>query len=139
MFTSVGMRSTNIYKSVATETLVSGASPHQLVGLLFEALQQSLATAKGAMLAGDISLKGRAIGRSVRILEEGLKAGLDAGRGGELAQNLRVLYDYCNYKLTEANLRNNVAAVDEVIRLIEPVADSWRQIKTESAVQSFLS
>ncbi len=137
MFTPVSMRSANTYKTVGLETSVSGASPHQLVSLLFDALQQSLATAKGAILSGDFSSKGRSIGRAVRILEEGLKAGLDAERGGDLAANLRSLYDYCIFKTTEANLRNDVAMIDEVIRLIHPISDGWNQIRGEVGVRSY--
>ncbi len=139
MFTPVSMRSANTYRSVGLETAVTGASPHQLVGLLFDALQQSLAVAKGAILSGDISAKSRAIGRVVRILEEGLKAGLDVNKGGELAANLRGLYDYCIFKTTEANMLNDAVLIDEVIRLIAPVADGWSQIRGEVVVQSYQS
>ena len=139
MFTPVSMRSANSYRTVGLETSVSGATPHQLVGLLFDALQQSLASAKGAILSGDIPAKGRSISRAVRILEEGLKAGLDTERGGELAANLCRLYDFCIIRMTEANLRNDVAIVDEVIQIIHPVADGWMQIKNDVAVQSYQS
>ena len=139
MFTPVSMRSANTYRSVGLETAVTGASPHQLVGLLFDALQQSLAVAKGAILSGDISAKSRAIGRVVRILEEGLKAGLDVNKGGDLAANLRGLYDYCIFKTTEANMLNDAVLIDEVIRLIAPVADGWSQIRGEVVVQSYQS
>jgi flagellar secretion chaperone FliS len=70
-----------------------------------------------------------AIGKAVRLLEEGLKAGLNMEQGGELAQNLRGMYSYCIVRLTHANLRNDAAALAEVSSLIEPVADSWQQIK----------
>lgn len=139
MFTPVSMRSANAYKTVGLETSVTGANPHQLVSLLFDALQQSLVSAKIAIQNGDISAKGRSISRAVRILEEGLKASLDADRGGDLAVNLRSLYDYCILKTTEANLRNDAAMVDEVIRLIHPVSDSWDQIRGQVAVQSYQS
>lgn len=139
MFTPVSMRSANAYRNVGLETSVAGANPHQLVSLLFDALQQSLLSAKGAILSGDIPAKGRAISRAVRILEEGLKAGLDADRGGNLAANLRSLYDFCIFSLSEANMRNDVAKVDEVIRVIHPVSDGWSQIKSEVAVQSYQS
>lgn len=137
MFTPVSTRSSNAYKTIGLETSVSGANPHQLVSLLFDALQQALVSAKGAMLNRDIPAKGRAIGRAVRILEEGLKAGLDAKRGGELAANLRNVYDFCIFRLTEANLRNDAAMIDEVIRVIEPVSDGWSQIRNEITVQPF--
>ena len=139
MFTSVSMRSASSYKTVGLETSVMGANPHQLVGLLFDGLQQSLASAKAAMLSGDIATKGRSISRVVRILEEGLKAGLDAERGGNLATNLRSLYDYCIVRITEANLRNDATMVDEVIRLIHPVSDGWNQIRSEVVVRSYQS
>ena len=57
MFTPVSMRSVNTYKTVGLETSVTGANPHQLVSLLFDALQQSLASAKAAILSGDIATK----------------------------------------------------------------------------------
>jgi flagellar protein FliS len=139
MFTPVSMRSVNTYKTVALETSVTGASPHQLVSLLFDALQQSLASAKAAILSDDIATKGRSISRAVRILEEGLKAGLDADRGGDLAANLRTLYDYCILRTTEANLRNDATMIDEVIRLIHPVSDGWSQIRGQVAVQAYQS
>jgi flagellar protein FliS len=135
MFTPVSTRSANSYRNLAVETSVSQANPHQLVGLLFEALLQSLSTAKGSMLNKDIPAKGRAINRAVRILEEGLKAGLDMEKGGELALNLSSLYDFCIFRVTDANLRNDGAIIDEVISLIRPVADGWTQIGAVVASQ----
>jgi flagellar protein FliS len=137
MFTPVSTRSANTYKSVGLETAVSGASPHQLVSLLFDALQQSLTAAKGAILSGDIATKGRAISRSVRILEEGLKASLDSERGGDIAANLRALYDFCIFKMTEANFRNDASMVEDVIRVIRPVSDGWNEIRNEVEDSSY--
>lgn len=133
MYTSVNMRSANAYRTVGVETAVSGADPHQLVSLLYQALMQSLGTAKLSLQAGDIAGKGKAISRAVRLIEEGLKAGLNDAKGGELAVNLRGLYDYCIVVLSEANLRNDVKKVDEVIQLVQPVAQAWSDIKGEVA------
>lgn len=129
MFTSVKSRAASAYQRVGTETSVQGADPHHLVGLLFDALLQSIATARGSLARQDVTAKGTAIGKAVRILEEGLKAGLNARDGGEVAANLRSLYDYCIARLTHANLRNDEQALAEVAGLIAPVADSWKQIK----------
>lgn len=139
MFTPVSMRSANTYRTVGLETSVAGADPHQLVGLLFDALLQAMSAAKGAILSGDIAIKGRSINRAVRILEEGLKAALDDKRGGDLAVNLRNLYDYCILRLTEANLRNDAVIIDEVIKVIQPVADSWSEIRNDAAVRAYQS
>jgi len=45
--------------------------------------------------------------------------------------NLRGLYDYCIVVLSEANLRNDVKKIDEVIQLVQPVAQAWSDIKIE--------
>ena len=136
MFTSVSSRAASAYKRVAAETSVQGASPHQLVGLLFDALLQSIANARGAMDRNDIATKGAAIGKAVRIIEEGLKAGLNLEQGGELAVNLRGLYGYSVQRLTHANLHNDPAALVEVAQLIEPLADAWKHIKGGAAAAS---
>lgn len=129
MFTSVNSRAAAAYKRIGAETSVQAASPHQLVGLLYDALLQSITVAKAALQRGDIAAKGTAIGKSVRIIEEGLKAGLNLELGGEIAANLHQMYTYSVMRLTQANVRNDVAALEEVSRLIEPVADAWKQIQ----------
>jgi flagellar protein FliS len=132
MYTSVHARAAAAYRRVAAETSVLAADPHHLVTLLFDALLQHVATAKGALERGDIAAKGRAIGKAVRIIEEGLKAGLNTTEGGEIAANLHRLYDYCVLRLTSANLHNRSADLDQVARLIEPIAQSWKLIANGS-------
>lgn len=132
MFTPVNMRSANAYRTVSVETAVAGADAHKLIDMLYEALIQSIGTAKLALQSQDMPAKGKAIGRAVRLIEEGLKASLDSNQGGELASNLRSLYDYCIVRLSEANLRSDVAALDEVAALIRPVADAWKEIRAEA-------
>lgn len=139
MFTSVSMRSANIYRNVEMQTSVAEASPHQLVSMLFDAIFLSLNTAKNAIATGDIQAKGKAIGRVIRLLEEGLKSGLDVVRGAELAQNLGVLYDYCMITAAEANAHNDVAKLDEIQNLLQPIADSWSQIKDEVTIRTYQS
>jgi flagellar protein FliS len=131
MFTSVNTRSASVYKRVAVETGVQAADSHRLVGMLFDGLLQSLAAARGAMERGDLVVKGEQIGKAVRIVEEGLKAGLDPA-GGDMAQNLSALYAYSVRRLTEANLRNDTKALAEVAGLIEPVAQAWQDIRPQA-------
>ncbi|MBL8386745.1 MAG: flagellar export chaperone FliS [Hydrogenophaga sp.] len=129
MFTSASLRAASAYKRVAVETSVQGADPHALVGLLYDALLRSIAEARGAMGRKDVSAKGAALGKAVRILDEGLKAGLNLRDGGDLAANLHQLYTYSAMRLTQANLHNDVKALEEVVKLIEPLAQSWKLIR----------
>jgi flagellar protein FliS len=80
------------------------------------------------MKRGDIAGKGQKINMAVRIIDEGLKPALNLAQGGELAANLHGLYGYCLMRLTQANLHNDDAALTDVIRVIEPLADGWKQI-----------
>lgn len=135
MFTSVNTRAASTYKRVAVDTGVQTADPHTLVAMLFDALIQSLNLARGALERQDVVAKGMAIGKSIRIMEEGLKAGLNLQEGGQLAANLKSLYDYSIQRLTLANLRNDAAPIREVLNLMEPLADSWKQMRTEGVLQ----
>jgi flagellar protein FliS len=128
MFTSVSSRSASAYQRVSVETAVSQASPHELVNLLLDGLLKSVGSARVALQRGDMATKGTQISKAVRILDEGLKPALNLAQGGDIAANLNGLYGYCSLRLTEANLRNEDAALADVIRVIEPVADGWRQI-----------
>ena len=128
MYTPVSSRAASAYRQVGVQSCVADASPHMLIKMLFDGLMQSLNAARGAMQRGQVEEKGRHLGKAVRILEEGLKGGLNPAQGGEIAANLRALYDYCVQRLTLANLRNDVGLVEEVVELIVPVAQSWNEI-----------
>ena len=134
MFTQDGSRSASAYKKVSVETSVAQASPHDLVNMLFDALLLALGSARAAMQRNDIKSKCQQIVIAVRILEEGLKCALNLEQGGPLAVNLNDLYGYCVVRLTQANARNDDAGLVEVIALIEPVANSWKEIAGSAAV-----
>lgn len=136
MFTSVSSRSASAYQRISVETSVNQASPHELVNMLLQGLLQNVGSARVALKQGDIATKGKKINMAVRIIDEGLKPALNLAQGGDIAANLNGLYGYCSLRLTEANLRNDDAALADVIRVIEPLADGWKQIGNQvSALQ----
>jgi flagellar protein FliS len=135
MYTPPSLRAAMAYKNVGAQSSVEFASPHQLIDLLFDGLVVALASARGALQRGDVSAKGVQIMRAVRLLNEGLKAGLDKERGGALAERLASLYDYCIERLTLANVRNDGEMLAEVAALIAPVAQGWKEIGRPSVGQ----
>lgn len=128
MYTPASARAASAYRTLSIQGRTDGGNPHELIMMLFDGLIVAVGGARQSLARGDVAGKGAYIGRAVRILEEGLKAGLDMERGGELAVNLRGLYDYCVARLTEANLRNDDAALADVVRIIEPLVEGWRGI-----------
>ena len=98
------------------------------MALLFEGYMEALAQARGAMRNDQREAKGLALGRAVRIVEEGLRAGLDLQAGGSLARDLNDLDNYLSTRLTLANLRNDEAMLDECQRLVLPLQQAWTAI-----------
>lgn len=129
MFTSTGFRAASAYKRVSLET----SDPYQLVNMLFDGVLQSIADARAALKRGDVATKCAQVSRAVRLIEEGLKPGLDLQQGGDLAANLNGLYGYCVLRLTHANLHSDDAALEEVARVIEPLAQGWKQMNGKVA------
>lgn len=130
MFASTAPRNmqnhfTSAYREVGVQTGVSNASAHQLVLMLFDGFLESVTQARGAIASRNIEVKCRAIIRAVRIVDEGLRASLNLEEGGKLAKDLNDLYNYIALRLTHANLHNDVAALEECVRLIESVRAGW--------------
>jgi flagellar protein FliS len=122
------------YANVGVETAVASANPHQLIVLLFDGALQLIGEARLHMERHEIAAKGKAISRAIDFLMNGLKASLDMEAGGELAQQLAALYDYMVARLLYANLNNDVAALDEVRRLLTEIGGAWKEIARDPAV-----
>lgn len=128
-------RGTQAYAQIGVESAVMSASPHQLIVLLFDGALSALVRARLFMQQGELSAKGEALSKAINIIDNGLKAGLDNEKGGEIAENLSSLYDYMIRRLMLANLRNDVEAVEEVEGLLTNIADAWKQISPQSAAR----
>ena len=78
------------------------------------------------MEQGDIPGKA-ALSKAINIITNGLRAGLNHEAGGEIAANLDDLYDYMTRRLLQANLHNDIDAIEEVERLLTNIADAWKR------------
>jgi flagellar secretion chaperone FliS len=126
-------RAQSAYANTAAEGRTAQASPHGLVSMLFDACFENLSIARQAIEDGDVQRKGVAIGRAVRIVEEGLRGNLNMAAGGALASNLNALYGYLTSRLTHANLHNDLQKLRECEELLRPLRDGWRAIGNTAA------
>jgi flagellar secretion chaperone FliS len=124
------------YRTVRSHGLVADASPTRLVQIMFEHVLSNLATAHGCMQRiqnnmplNDVIAKGNAIGKAVRLIGQ-LSTTLDMERGGKIAENLALLYEYMLRRLTLANATNDAGIVDEVSGLVSTIKHGWDQIVT---------
>lgn len=120
---------TKAYNSVAVDSGVKDGDPHRLILMLYDGVLAAVNEARGHLAGKRVAAKGNAIGKAVRIVDEGLKASLDTHAGGQLAFRLLDLYDYAVMRLLQANLRNDDAALTEVAGLLSNLRDAWAQIK----------
>ncbi|MDY7548042.1 flagellar export chaperone FliS [Glaciimonas sp. Gout2] len=136
MYSSQGSKVINsgaqAYAKMGVESAVMSASPHHLITLLFDGARTAINMARHHMVNKEIVAKGNAISKAINIIDNGLKASLDAEIGGkdgaELVANLSALYDYIKQRLMFANLRNDPALLDEAARLLENIGSAWREI-----------
>lgn len=115
------------YQQIGAESAVTDASPHRLIRLLLQGALDRIAAAKGHLQRGEAGPKGECIGKAIDIIG-GLRGALDLERGGEIAENLKAIYDYSELRLLEANLRNDSARLDEVARLLGEIRSAWEEI-----------
>lgn len=118
------------YRQVATRT----ASPGQLVLMLYEGAIRFLERAHaGFRLEDPVEFNttiNNNILRAQDIIRE-LDFSLNVEQGGELAIQLRRLYDYFDRILLEANLRKDPKGVTEVIQRITDLRDAWATMLTQ--------
>ncbi len=122
------------YKSVATHGAVSEADPHQLICMLMDGALDRLISAKGCIERGELTQKAALLHRVGAIIDE-LRSSLDHSVGGTVSANLERLYDYMMHRVLNANLKNDVAAIDEVGRLLREVREAWVAIPVEARNQ----
>lgn len=129
------MRGASAYARVGVETGVMSASPHQLIVMLFDGAQAALRAARLHMQQGNVTEKGKSISKAIDIVSNGLVAGLDRERGGEVAENLASLYDYVVRLLLQANLHNDEQRLDEAATLLDNIGSAWREIAPQARSQ----
>jgi len=115
------------YSVVKNQSGVESASPHRLVEMLFEGLQERIIQAKGAIQYKNIELKGKKINGAIAIIN-GLRENLNMDEGGELAENLNSLYIYVQSILAQAHRKNDVKYLDEANSLIDDIHSAWKAI-----------
>ena len=124
----------NAYNKVGIDSGVASADPHKLISLLYQGALLAVANAKNSIARNDIPARGKAISHAILIIDSGLSASLNKEVGGDLAKNLAALYEYMSHRLLTANISGDLAALDEVARLLNELKEAWESIRQPTAV-----
>ncbi len=127
------MNALHQYQAVNTQTSVIDVDRHRLIQLLFEGALERINMAKARIQAKDYEGKNRLINKTIEIIS-GLRSFLDEENGKELASNLSELYSYMEYRLFQANVKNDTDILDEVASHLRKVKEGWDGIR-EQAVE----
>ena len=134
MFNANSGQSARAYQRVGVESLVDSANPQRLVLMLFDGARVAVTNARMQMKGGNTGEKGKAISQAIAIIDDGLRASLDLKAGGTLAKNLSDLYAYMTLRLLHANLKNDIAALEEVSMLLEQLGGAWETIGSNPTI-----
>ncbi|MCH1929371.1 flagellar export chaperone FliS [Shewanella sp. A25] len=115
------------YRNTAVEAKAAGADVHQLVLMLFDGFLEELERAVGHINGRRLDKKASSTERLLKILG-GLEASLDRSNGGELAQNMSNLYQYCGQAVLQASLRNDASYLDNVRVVMTNLQEGWKGV-----------
>lgn len=124
----------NPYRQYQT-TQVQTASPAHLTLMCYDGALRFLTQARSAVEAKDYESQSVFIGKTQALLNE-LVIGLDFERGGEIAQNLSSIYRYLYDRLTQATIKDDLAALDEVREHLIGLRDTWSEAMRAAASSS---
>ncbi|GMV89623.1 MAG: hypothetical protein AMXMBFR81_25540 [Chthonomonas sp.] len=116
------------YAQEYRKNAVTGASPLQLVVMLYDGALRFMEAGRFAMVRNDLETQNDKLQRAQRIVTE-LMASLDMQRGGELSKNLFGIYSYVLNELVEANLTDKPEPLDRSIKIISDLRDSWASLE----------
>lgn len=110
---------------------VTTASKGTLILLAYEGAMKFINQACMHIEKGNIPEKCERISRAMAIIGE-LTASLDMEAGGEIAENLKALYDYMMLRLPEANLNSDPRILEEVWSILKTLYDGWVEVVAKS-------
>jgi flagellar secretion chaperone FliS len=110
---------------------IESASPGRLIVMLYEAILENLDKAE-AVLKEDVAEKYEKFHNYMMVAQNiitELTVALDMEQGGEVAKNLFRLYDFCNWRLVDGNVKKDPKAIREVRKVLIVLKEGWEEIQ----------
>jgi flagellar protein FliS len=112
-------------RAAYTESSVLSASPERLVVMLYDGAIRFLYAGAAAAREGRRDIARDRLRRAQAIIDE-LNRSLDMSQG-QIARNLRDLYNFCSRHLIDSTLNANPAGYEEVAKLLSELREAWDQ------------
>lgn len=111
---------------------IAEMTPYEQINLIFSNIIGRLAATKGFIERKEIAKKGENISACVLLLgalQDALN--LEVEQDPSISNNLLALYDYCQRRLTQANLHNDIEAIMEVSGIVKEIKEGWNNIPAD--------
>lgn len=115
------------YEAMSYSSRIEGASPHELVTILYEELVLALTLLAFSMRAQDSMKTNAQFGRASGIIHA-LEAGLDHDLGGTLAESLSAIYRSARTEMMVARETANPERIERLAQAFTDMNDSWKKI-----------
>ncbi|MCY6959551.1 flagellar export chaperone FliS [Clostridium brassicae] len=119
------MYASNAYNAYKNNS-VNYASKDQLLLMLVDGAVKYSKIGRQAIIDKNIEKAHNNITRTQDIFYE-LMATLDMAKAGEWGQKLMSIYEFIVRRLADANIKKDIAIMDEVIPLIEDIRNTWTE------------
>jgi len=119
------------YKSVRKATLVEGASPHQLVEMLYDGALSNIAIARAHLDQGRYPELYKHVDKAIAIVHE-LQGSLKDYETNELSGNLFELYSYIVKTLVSSSRSKDDDGLGVCAHLLDILRDAWQSIAPEN-------
>ncbi|MFC3209823.1 flagellar export chaperone FliS [Planomicrobium okeanokoites] len=113
----------NPYQTYQQNSVIT-ASPQELTLMLYNGCLKFIKLAKRAMEEGKIEEKNTNLLKAQAIIQE-FQITLD--RDIAISEGLAQLYEYINFRLIEANMKNDMAILEEAEGQVKELRDTWKE------------
>lgn len=119
------------YQSVRKATLVEGATPHQLIEMLYDGALSNIAIARNHLSMNNRGDMHRHVDKAMAIVQE-LQGSLKDYETNELSGNLFELYSYIVSTLITSEKNMDDEGFGVCAHLLDVLRDAWQSIASES-------
>lgn len=118
------------YKKTNVET----AGRLDLVVMCYEKAIEMLRQARDLYQEKQFEGKATKLKGAMEILNQ-LQCCLNFEKGGAIAKNLDAIYTYLTRRLLEGDIKKDLTALDEAIRILSDLKEAWQKIASEGGVE----
>ncbi len=103
------------------------ASPEKIIKLLYDGVIGNLERSRIGLSNPQTSRSaevGVALGKALGIIGE-LRAALNHEVGGDISQNLDMLYEFSSEQISEANVTRTAEPIDNTLQVLRTLKEGW--------------